>query len=327
MAKGKANKNNYSGVEAVPGAMRFSHDAMATTFEILILDKEYKYAGQAAQAAFAELDRLEAELSRFVENSDVSRINNAGLNKEVVVGLEVFECLQKAKRIYEETGGAFDITVGSLMSCWLDKDKKLRKPGKKEVDEAKKRTGMNLLELDERWYTVKVLTEGVHVDIGGIGKGYALDKMGEILCEWGVERALVHGGGSTVFAMQGPDRMKGWPVTLSAPADRKKRLAKIFLQDCTVSGSGLAHGQHIIDPRKGKPIEGRVSAWSSAPDGASADALSTAFMVMKPEEIERYCGKKPDVCAMIVIREKKGQTTEDIVLRYGRWKEDDTAGG
>lgn len=327
VAKGKANKNNYSGVEAVPGAMRFSHDAMATTFEILILDKDQKYAAQAAQAAFTELDRLEAELSRFVENSDISRINNAAVNQELVVGLEVFECLQKAQKIYKETGGAFDVTVGSLMKCWLDKDKKLLNPSEEQIDRAKKRIGMSLLKLNEQYYSVTVLCEGVYVDLGGIGKGYALDKMSEVLCEWAIERALVHGGGSTVFAMQGPDGMKGWPVTLSAPADRKKRLAKIFLQDCAVSGSGLAHGQHIIDPRKGEPIEGRISAWSSAPDGASADALSTAFMVMKPEEIERYCGKKPEVCAMIVIRQKKGQPIEDKVLRYGRWKEENTAGG
>jgi thiamine biosynthesis lipoprotein len=327
MAKAESTTKKYDEIEAVPGAMRFSRDAMATTFEILILDKDRKYAAQAAQAAFNELDRLEKELSRFIENSDISRINNAAVNQELVVGLEVFECLQKAKAVYEETGGAFDVTVGSLMNCWLDKDKKLLNPSKEELDRAKRRTGMNLLKLDERFYTVTVLSQGVHVDLGGIGKGYALDKMSEVLHEWAIERALIHGGGSTVLAMQAPETMQGWPVTMSNPADRKKRLEKIFLHNCAVSGSGLAHGQHIIDPRKAKPVESRVSAWSSAPDGATADALSTAFMVMEPNEIERYCSKKPDVCVMIVIRDKEGQNTKDTILKYGQWQEEETAGG
>ena len=327
MVKEKSKSKTYDHIQAVPGAIRLSHDAMATTFEILILDKDKKYAAQAAQAAFNELDRLEKELSRFIENSDISRINNAAVNQELVVGLEVFECLQKAKQIYEETGGAFDVTVGSLMNCWLDKDKKLLNPGKEEVERAKKRTGMNLLKLNERFYTVTVLSEGVQVDLGGIGKGYALDKMSEILRQWNIPRALAHGGGSTVLAMQAPGTMEGWPVTMSNPADRKKRLAKIFMQNCAVSGSGLAYGKHIIDPRKAKPIQGRVFAWSSALDGATADALSTAFMAMEPDQIEQYCKKKTDVSAMIVIRDKNGQLTEDIVLRYGRWKDNDTAGG
>jgi len=321
MAQAKSKAKIYDQIQAVPGAMRFSHDAMATTFEILILDKDQKYAAQAALAAFNELDRLEKELSRFIENSDISRINNAALNQELVVGLEVFECLQKAKCIYQETGGAFDVTVGSLMNCWLDKDKKLRNPDKEEVDKAKKRTGMNLLKLDERYYTVTVLCQGVHVDLGGIGKGYALDKMSAILREWNISRALVHGGGSTVLAMQAPKTMEGWPVTMSCPADRKNRLAKIFFHDSALSGSGLAHGQHIIDPRKAKPVEKRVSAWSSAPDGATADALSTAFMVMEPQEIDNYCQKRPEVSAMIVIRDEE-QPSKDTILKFGKWRHD-----
>jgi len=319
MSKEQVKPKVTSGVGAVPGAMRFGHEAMATVFEILILGKKRQYAAQAAQAAFAEIDRLEKELSRFVENSDVARINNAQVNDELTIGLETFQCLQTAKRVCEQTGGAFDITVGSLMKCWLDKDKNLLNPTKEELDRARKSTGMHLLELNERWYSVKILGEGLQLDLGAIGKGYALDKMSEVLSQWKIKTALLHSGGSTVLAMAGPEGMKGWPVTLGRPADRKKKLARIFLVDCAVSGSGLRHGQHIIDPRKAKPIADRLSAWSIAPDAASADALSTAFMVMEPDEIEKYCRKKTSVHAMIVIREKNAQATEDKVLRYGQW--------
>jgi thiamine biosynthesis lipoprotein len=319
MPKKVENSIERPSLKAVPGAMSFAHEAMATVFKIFILGKEHAYAAQAAQEAFSVLDRLEQELSRFVENSDVTRVNNVRVNEDLTVGLATFECLQTAKQVFEETEGAFDITIGSLMKCWLDKDKNLLSPSKQEIAKAKSRTGMDWIKLDKQWYTVKVLNEGVRIDLGGIGKGYALDKMAEVLREWNIEKALMHGGGSTVLAMDSPEGMKGWPVTISSPSNRKKRLGKLFLVNSAISGSGLAHGQHIIDPRKGKPVSGRAAAWSTAKKAATADALSTAFMVMEPDEIERYCRNKPEVGAIVVIRLEKGQSKGEKVLQFGNW--------
>ena len=104
-------------VDSAPNKHRFAHQAMATIFEIIIEHKDSRYARQAAFAAFDELDQLEAELSRFIENSDISRINNLPAKKSLRLGLPAFECLHLCSHIYTETNGAFDITIGSLYNC------------------------------------------------------------------------------------------------------------------------------------------------------------------------------------------------------------------
>ena len=308
--------------DSISGLRRFSHQAMATTFEIIVQHDNARYAEQAAGQAFDELDRLEGELSRFIENSDISRINNLPAGQPLLIGLPAFECLKLSARLYAETSGAFDVTIGSLLKCWLNKDKTLRNPSEQELNLARQRTGMNLIKLNESGYTVELLASPVQVDLGGIGKGYALDVMAELLRDWSIGTAVLHGGFSTVLAMDAPAGAKGWPLTLSNPLDRSQTLAFLHLQGRAVSGSGVQKGQHIIDPRTARPAEGKRAAWSCARDGATADILSTAFIVMSPQEIEQYCVRHPDVLAMVILKsQKEGQ--KDKILHFGPWNEDD----
>ena len=309
--------------DSIAGVRRFSHEAMATTFEVVILHKDGHYAQQAAQAAFDRLDQIEQELSRYIENSDISRINNLAAGQYLRIGLETFECLRLSRRIHSETNGAFDITVGSLMSCWLNPDKTLRVPSKEELNLARRRTGMGLLKLDESQFSVKLLKEHVQVDLGGIGKGYAIDKMVELLREWSIDVALIHGGYSTVLGIGAPKEKQSWPVTLSNPRNLKQTLAMLCLQNRALSGSGLQKGRHIIDPRRQEPVEGRCAAWACACDAATADALSTAFMVMSPDEVKRYCSRHPDVLAMVILEEKRRKTKKEKIFHFGPWKKDE----
>jgi thiamine biosynthesis lipoprotein len=159
-----------SQLPAVPGMKRFSHEAMATTFEVIVVQDDEKYARQTAAAAFEEVNRLEAELSRFIPNSDVSRINNLPANRPLILGLDTFECLKLSCRIYNETGGAFDVTIGPLLSCLRNVDGSPREPSEQELNDARQRTGTNLLKLNEDEHTIELLTAGVQVDLGGIGK-------------------------------------------------------------------------------------------------------------------------------------------------------------
>ncbi len=309
--------------DSISGAHHFSHDAMATAFEIFIIHSDGYYAGQAANAAFGELDRLEAELSRFVENSDISRINSLAAGQPLVVNLETFECLQLCARMYAETDGAFDVTIGSLSACWLGEDKKsMRSPIEEELNEARRHTGMELVKLDEDRHTVKLLTDSVQVDLGGIGKGYALDRMANLLSDWDIDTALISGGSSTVLALKGPDDIKGWPVTLGNPLNRKETLGRFYLQNRSLSGSGLRKGQHIIDPRIGRPVKEKAGAWACTRGAAKSDALSTAFMVMRPKEFERYCSKHPDVLGMLVIEGEDKDSGKGKIMRFGRWEEE-----
>lgn len=306
--------------DSITGILRFSHEAMATTFEVIILHEDARYAEQAAQAAFDKLDQLEQDLSQYIENSDISRINNLTAGQSIRVSLETFECLRLSRRINAETNGAFDITIGSLMSCWLNPDKSLRIPSKEELNIARQRTGMDLFKLDESQYTVELLRDSVQIDLGGIGKGYAIEKMAELLGDWSIDVALIHGGYSSALAVGSPPGTKGWPVTLSNPRNRKQTLAGLFLKNQALSGSGVQKGRHIIDPRTARPVEGRCAAWACACDAATADALSTAFMVMSPDQVRRYCSGHPDVLAMLILHEKTKKKQKEKILHFGKWK-------
>jgi len=302
---------------------RFCHEAMATTFEVIVVHEDARYARQAAAAAFDEVDRLEGELSRFIENSDITRINNLPAGVPLRLGLDAFECLQLSSRIYAETNGAFDITVGSLLSLWRNEDGTPRTPSQEELNLARWHTGTGLLQLDESEHTVQLSASQVQVDLGGVGKGYAVDRVAELLREWSIDIALISGGYSSVLALDAPADTKGWPLTLSNPDNRKQILARPYLQVRAISGSGLQKGQHIIDPRTAQPVKGKRAAWASASDAATADALSTAFMVMSPDEIRQYCSRHLDVSAMIMLESDGKDTQKEKILYFGPKLESD----
>jgi thiamine biosynthesis lipoprotein len=339
---------------SIDGMKRFSHEAMATTFELLIVHKDERYAAQAAAAAFDEVDRLERELSRFIENSDVARINNLPANQPLQLGLDTFECLKIAEQVYTETNGAFDITIGTLLKCWRNDDGPDRRASGRsrwtsgspkeipmDIGIARMHTGMNLLQLNETEHTITLSASPMHVDLGGIGKGYAVDRVAELLREWSIDVALISGGYSSVLALDAPvarasrpriaGRMpathkarmaspqKGWPLTMTNPTGDKEILARPFLENSALSGSGVQKGGHIIDPRTARAVKGRRAAWSSAPDATSADALSTAFMIMEIEEIKNYCSKHPDTMAMVILEEQDEHLQQEI-LRFGAWE-------
>lgn len=275
-------------------AYRFSHNSMATVFEVFAIHDDAGYAEQAALEAFRELDRLELELSQFIENSDISRINNLKANQSTQIGLDAFECLKQCAQLTSKTDGAFDITAG-------------------------KNTGMHLLKLDETNFAVKLLVDSIHVDLGGFGKGYAIDQIARLFREWDIESALIHGGRSSVLALAEPPGEKGWPVTLSHPARTGQILSHVYLKHRALSGSGLQKGHHIINPRTGKTAVGRLAAWASTSDGATSDALSTAFMVMAPEEIKEYCMRNPDTQGLVILKDREDDENRNPLLKFGDW--------
>ncbi len=171
---------------------RFSHEAMATVFEVLGVHADARYAAQAAHAAFDLADRLERDLSRFLPNSDVARINHLAAGDTARVSGSTMECLVIARHMFDVTGGAFDVSIG---------------------------TGLPSLELDADDCVVRATTGGVRIDLGGIGKGYAVDLMAELLEEWGLGPALVHGGFSSVLALEAPRTSR----RVAADAERSVR--------------------------------------------------------------------------------------------------------
>lgn len=230
---------------------RFGHQAMAALFEILCVHEDENYARQAANQAFDLLDRLERDLSRFVENSDITRINNLAVGGTAKVSRWTMECLMLAQFGQQETGGAFDVSLG---------------------------TGLRELELRSTEYEVHANVAGLRLDLGGIGKGYAVDRMSEVLADWDIEHALIHGGGSSVRALEPPPSLRGWPLRICLAGEGAGPALFYEASECAVSASGLQKGNHVIDPRTPKPSRLRPAAWVVA----GASTFRSAFRTMEP---------------------------------------------
>jgi thiamine biosynthesis lipoprotein len=288
---------------------RFSHEAMATVFEVHVVHPDERYAAQAAQAAFDLLDRLERELSRFRPNSDITRINHLGPGEQTRVSASALECLVIARHVFELSGGAFDVSIG---------------------------TGLTSLELDLDDFLVRATKNGTRVDLGGIGKGYAVDAVAALLEEWELPVALVHGGFSSVLALEPPHDLEGWPLTLSDPADASRVLVRLLARQKALGASGLRKGDHIVDPRSGEPVRGRRAAWVTVPRpevdradtaidegpgiaaAAVTDALTTAFMLLSADEIAALCERSPGLEAWILPEPKGDRDGVTELLHFGK---------
>ncbi len=275
-----------------PVAHRFTHHAMATLFEVFVNGGESDYAGQAAQAVFAEIGRIERLFNRFDATSEIARLNRLEPGEFMAVGIETYECLTLAGEVGRDSSGAFDINVRALIKYGGG-------AGPAPFELARTGAGFEVR---------RAVPEGgrpapLDLDLGGIGKGYALDKAIEVLADWSVEDVLIHGGTSTAIALgDAPGGGgKGWPVGVGGGWPCAEVPSSLRLRSRALSGSGTeVKGKHILDPRTGLPAGGHLAAWASHPSASMSDALSTAFMVMTTGEVEAYCRRHGEVWALVV---------------------------
>ena len=273
---------------------KFAHDAMATTFEIFLATEDKSYALSIAQQAWTLLDTLEDKLSRFRPHSDISILNMLEPGESLRLSIEAFDCLKLAFEISTQTKGAFDVSLATVMDEIRNEQGEVKLVDSDLLDAAfeEKRKGLYLLSIED--LTVYCQEAGSGIDLGGIGKGFALDRLAEYLEEWELPRALLHSGGSTVLALDAPKGAEGWKVGFGDETGREP----LWLTREAMSGSGKAvKGAHVLDPRTARPSETESRTWARAPSAALADALSTAFMVFSREEIDDYCREHPGVIA------------------------------
>ena len=291
----------HRGSAPISDLQRFSHHAMAAIWEIVVRQEDHDYAAGAAAAAFETLDCLEQELSRFIENSDLSRINHQPVGEPLRVGIAAFRCIEQGLKLRALTGRAFDCSAGAL---WKGAGHEGERSGMGYLKDAEHN---NPLLLDGEQFTVVRTHEDVVVDLGGIAKGFAVEVLLRELAEWDIDHVLVHGGASTAKGAGAQDGNQGWEVSVSSPGRNSRVLKTLRLHNRAVGGSGLEKGPHIIDPRTGRPADKRQAAWAMADDAAAADAFSTAFMVMGEKEIRKVC---KETGRGAILFDYKGEMTE-----------------
>lgn len=275
--------------------VRLALEAMATRFEVILYGEHPARLRAAGEEALREIRQLEANLSFYRPSSDLSRLNASAAHGPVRVSARLFDLLQDAKCIWESTGGAFDVTVAPLMRCWGFVGGTGHWPARDAIKHARSVTGMHLVTLDDEARTVTFNRNGVQLDLGAIGKGYALEEASHILRECGVERALLHGGTSTIVAIGAPPGEESWKIAIAHPSENAAPLAVVELRDealsvSAVSGKafvrrGKTYG-HVLDPRTGHPVHGAILAAVAHRSATTCDALSTAFLVLECESGE-----------------------------------------
>ena len=291
---------------------------MATRFEIVLHGTDPVSLRAAAEEALYEIQRLEAQLNLYSETSEISGINARAAQTPIKVEPGLFHLLKWARALSLETAGAFDITVAPLMKCWGFMKNTGHVPHPADLAAAQALVGMNNLILNEQEFTIRFERPGVMVDLGAIGKGYAIELAAEVLREGGVTSALLHGGTSTIYAIGTPPGEDAWKVAIAFPdddhADAPKHslaqspspnqgailweipqnpnarniLSVVPLRDEALSvsavwGKAFQSGEkmlgHVIDPRTGEPATRAMLAAVVLPSATETDAFSTALLI------------------------------------------------
>lgn len=322
--------------------LRVSRHAMACEFQAVLNAGQYEHGTEAALSALDLVESLEGQLSFFRPSSEISRINRTAFAKPVEVEPRLFGVLQQALQIYQETGGAYDITATPLWDVWGFSRRAGRLPTDDELAEARQHVGGDLVELDPEQRTVHLKEFGVRISLGSIGKGYALDRCAELMEEAGIGDYLFHGGQSSVLArgtragtpIPPEQEVGGWSVAIPHPLRPEQQLAEIQLKNraLATSGPGVQFFRHkgrryghILDPRTGWPVDSMLLVTVLAPTAALADALSTAFFVMGPAATREYCQTRPEIATILLSTASGGAEVEmtAIGLREGELRIDD----
>tara|TARA_R110002049_G_scaffold2750_4_gene21877 strand:+ start:19115 stop:20092 length:978 start_codon:yes stop_codon:yes gene_type:complete len=298
---------------------QLSHRAMATEF-VVMLAAASSHTVDLTLQALELLDQIEADLSIYHAESEISLINRDAARQPVAVSGPTFALLQKALRWSKLTEGAFDITAGPLVQAWGFGKRRGQKPSPEVIQEALQRVGYQHLRLDPHDRTVRFDRPGMSINLGAIGKGDALDRLAGQLLEGGATDFLIHGGNSSVVAMgdHQPGSGEGWAVGIAHPTKPSRRIAGIRLRDqaLATSGSGkqFFHHQgqrygHVIDPRNGQPVGDLLSLTVIGASAADSDACATGWFVAGSEFV-RSREKYDDATASIMVA--AGNRQDDV---------------
>ncbi|MGV3722766.1 MAG: FAD:protein FMN transferase [Actinomycetota bacterium] len=305
---------------------------MGTEFQVFLVGPDPDQLSDVAHHVLDEVEGVEARLSHYRADSEISDLNLRAAYEPVLMERSVFDLVRRCVEFSERSHGAFDVTTGPLIRCWGFFRGEGRLADSGAVQEALKSVGSRLLELNAEERTIRFKREGVQVHLGGVGKGYAVDEVVEWLRRLGVEAALVHGGTSTVYALGAPPGEDAWRVGLCDPNDRTKRLGVVKLRDRALSTSGDYEQffevagkrySHILDPRTGFPAAGKRSATVVADNATDTDALTTAAFVLGEEGARDLLASYPGIGVILATGPGSDESAEIVVMGEVALNQDD----
>ncbi len=299
--------------EATAPFIHLKKYVMGTVFEIVAYDASIKHASTAINDAFKEIFRLDHVMSNYIPDSNLSRLNRSGRFHAEGVPRDLYEVIQESLRYSRLSGGEFDVTVGPLVNLWRSVGRLGHTPSQLEIEKLRRCVGYEKIELipPDR---IQLRSHCTELDLGAIGKGYAVDRAVAVLRSYGIRRALINAGGSTIYAMGSPPGQPAWLVHLRDPS--KELDPQVMLQDSSVSTSeqtrpsllGEKASGHIIDLAKGEPLESAGAVSVVATTATASDALSTIMLLMGPEKGGELAKRLPAVAVIWIPATGESET-------------------
>ncbi|MBM4257344.1 MAG: FAD:protein FMN transferase [Deltaproteobacteria bacterium] len=294
---------------------------MGTVLEITLCHGQQ--AAAQFDALFAQVSNLEAQLTTFSPTSTVSQLNARAGQGPMAVPPAVHELLTLSLRYWQQTRGTFDVTVGPIVTAWRQATDTNTFPSKDALRQARGRTGARFLSLSKDGHAALQRT-GMRLDLGGIGKGYAIDKLKEVLHQ---QNALLNFGQSSIWALGTPTDAPGWRLIVQRPNGEPAGVVTLRDQALSISGTmgqpfvinGQSYG-HIIDPRSGQPLQRNLQACVLAPTATQAEALSKALLVLGEKQGIALLHETPNVEGLLLDTDghhwmtKGWQTATQFVL-------------
>jgi thiamine biosynthesis lipoprotein len=298
---------------------------MACVYSIAAYGDDAAALPHILDEAFDEVDRIDRLMSHYKPESPLSRLNRDASSGPVIVEPELFDFIDLSLRYARESGGAFDITVGPLMKAWGffrrsaiagatagagDGEVDGRIPPWPELTALRRRVGYQHVRLNRDDHTIRFDRPGIELDLGGIAKGYAVDRVVRLLKSRGIGAALVDAGGSTIYALGAPPGKAAWDVALQDPLDARATARTLPLKDRALSVAGRSEKSfevngvtysHIMDPRTARPVQGMMTVIVLADSGTAGDALDDAFFVQGVEKSRAYLTRLPGVEAFFFL--------------------------
>jgi thiamine biosynthesis lipoprotein len=296
--------------KAADGLIHVQRYSMGTMFDLFVVPTPQVDAQRAIDDAWSEIERVDRVLSTFKAESDVSRVNRTHPTEFVSVDPLMVDVASRSIAFWRDSGGTFDITIAPLLRIWKKAYAAGRPPSPDAIEAARACVGSEKIETapPDR---IRVLSPCVELDFGGIGKGYAVDRAIEVLRARGITKALVNAGGSSIGAMGAPPGEAGWPVQLAAPVSGRRVL---LLRDASMSTSQQRPHEfasspktfgEILDPRSGTPIDGSTAVTVVTDNGAAAEALTKALLMVPPSEASDRLARFPPFAALWITEHGK----------------------